>query len=145
MKGLQISETAYRATLEEQDYMVVWITHAMKGAGGDLDVLLRGNAVNYGLHGQDAAGLAFGEWPQTQQPRLADDIAGLVGTGVAVYYVEDAAVARGISESALVSAFTPIPPPGLPPLLGAYDPFRPQYRQSVARRAWNTPPSALLR
>src|SRR3546814_12535583 len=79
MKVLQIIETAYRATLEEQDDTVVWITHAMKGAGGDLDVLLRGNAVNYGLHGQDAAGLAFGEWRQTQPPRLADDLAGLVG------------------------------------------------------------------
>src|SRR3546814_20495835 len=81
----------------------------MKGAGGDLDVLLRGNAVNYGLHGQDAAGLAFGEWRQTQPPRLADDIAGLVGKGVDVYYVQDDAVARGISESALVEDLKPIP------------------------------------
>src|SRR3546814_325185 len=113
MKVLQIIETAYRATLEEQDDTVVWITHAMKGAGGDLDVLLRGNAVNYGLHGQDAAGLAFGEWRQTQPPRLADDIAGLVGKGVDVYYVQDDAVARGISESALVEDLKPIPRNGL--------------------------------
>src|SRR3546814_17145943 len=75
----------------------------MKGAGGDLDVLLRGNAVNYGLHGQDAAGLAFGEWRQTRPPRLADDIAGLVGKGVDVYYVPDDAVASGLRESALVA------------------------------------------
>src|SRR3546814_1771162 len=79
------------------------------------------NAVNYGLHGQDAAGLAFGEWRQTQPPRLADDIAGLVGKGVDVYYVQDDAVARGISESALVEDLKPIPRNGLAALLGAYD------------------------
>jgi hypothetical protein len=37
----------------------------------------RGNAVNYAVRGQDAAGLAFGTWRQTQPPRLADDIAAL--------------------------------------------------------------------
>ncbi len=121
MKVLQIIETAYRATLEEQDDTVVWITHAMKGAGGDLDVLLRGNAVNYGLYGQDASGLAFGEWRQTQPPRLADDIAGLIGKGVDVYYVQDDAVARGISESALVEGLKPIARNGIAALLGAYD------------------------
>ena len=121
MKVLQIIETAYRATIEEQDDTVVWITHAMKGAGGDLDVLLRGNAVNYALRGQDASGLAFGEWQQTQPPRLADDIAGLIGKGVDVYYVQDDAVARGISESALVEHLKPIPRNGLAGLLGAYD------------------------
>src|SRR3989337_3402303 len=121
MKVLQIIETAYRATLEEQDDTVVWITHAMKGAGGDLDVLLRGNAVNYALRGQDASGLAFGEWQQTQPPRLADDIAGLIGKGVDVYYVQDDAVARGISESALVENLKPIARNGLAGLLGTYD------------------------
>lgn len=121
MKVLQIIETAYRATLEEQDDTVVWITHAMKGAGGDLDVLLRGNAVNYGLRGQDAAGLAFGEWRQTQPPRLADDIAGLIAKGVDVYYVQDDAVARGISESSLVDNLKPIARSGIAGLFGAYD------------------------
>lgn len=121
MKVLQIIETAYRATLEEQDDTVVWITHAMKGAGGELDVLLRGNAVNYALRGQDASGLAFGEWRQTQPPRLADDIAGLIGKGVAVYYVQDDAVARGIGESAFVEGLKPIARTGVAELLGAYD------------------------
>ena len=121
MKVLQIIETAYRATIEEQDDTVVWITHAMKGAGGDLDVLLRGNAVNYALRGQDASGLAFGEWQQTQPPRIADDVASLIGKGVDVYYVQDDAAARGINESALIENLKPIARNGLAVLLGAYD------------------------
>ena len=121
MKALQIIETAYRATLEEQDDTVVWITHAMKGAGGDLDVLLRGNAVNYALRGQDASGLTFGDWRQTQPPRLADDLAGLIGKGVEVYYVQDDAAARGISEAAFIEGLKPVARSGIAELLGAYD------------------------
>lgn len=120
MKVLQIIETAYRATLEEQDDTILWITAAMKGAGGDLDVLLRGNAVNYVVRGQDASGLSFGEWKQTEPPRLADDVANLIGKGVNVYYVEDDAAARGLNDG-LVDGVKSVSQAGIAALVSSYD------------------------
>src|SRR3989337_1418355 len=99
MKALNIIETAYRATLEEQDDTIVWLTHAMKGAGGDLDVLLRGNAVNYAVKNQDASGLTFGMASQTQPPRIAQDVASLIAKGVTVYMVAEDVVDRGIQPA----------------------------------------------
>ncbi len=87
MKVLQIIEAAYRGTLEEQDDTIVWITHAMKGAGADLNVLLRGNAVNYAVKGQRVDGLKFGDREQKHGPDIAGDVAGLIGKGIEVYIV----------------------------------------------------------
>ncbi len=101
-KILSIVETAYRATLEEQDDTVVWLMHAMKAAGGDFTVVLRGNAVSYAARGQDASGLAFGERRQTHPPRLDRDVAGLVAHGVAVLVVEYDLAARGLEAADLV-------------------------------------------
>ena len=102
MKALNIVESAYRGTLEEQDDTIVWLTHAMVGAGADVAVLLRGNAVNYGVRDQDASGLAFGALKQTQPPRLADDLAKLTDKGTRVYVVEEDLAERGIEASELI-------------------------------------------
>ncbi len=121
MKVLQVIEAAYRATLEEQDDTIVWITHAMKGAGGDFSVLLRGNAVNYAVQGQDASGLSFGGWQQTEPPHLADDIASLVEKGVDVYVLEEDLADRGLGNAAFVSGVQKVGRAGVPALMDAHD------------------------
>jgi len=98
MKVLQIIPTAYRATIEEQDDTVVWITHAMAGAGAGLAVLLCGNAVNYLAEGQDASGVCIGAWRQTQPPRVASDVTGLMAKGVTIYCVAEDLEERGLRE-----------------------------------------------
>lgn len=120
-KYLQIVSTAYRATIEEQDDTAIWITHAMKGGGADVAVLLRGNAVNYLVKGQDASGLSFGDRKQTQPPQLAEDVAKLIGKGVDVHFVEDDAAERGLERTDLIGGCKPVPRSALPKLIAAYD------------------------
>lgn len=120
-KILAIVETAYRATLEEQDDPVLWITQALRGAGADIHVLLRGAAVNYGVRGQDASGLTFGARAQTQPPRIERELEALKTKGISVYYVEDDARARGIGPDELVGGLTAVRGESLPSLFRGYE------------------------
>ena len=121
MKVLSIVETAYRATLEEQDDTIVWLTHALKAAGADVSVLLRGNAVNYGLESQDASGLSFGAVQQTQPPDLVGDVSELMARGVPVYVVEEDIEDRGLERRELIDGLQPVPRAGIAALLGGFD------------------------
>lgn len=121
MKTLCIVGTAYRATLEEQDDTVLWITAAMRGAGGDLAVLLRGNAVNYGHAAQDASGLAFGALRQTQPPLIARDLMHLMEKGVPVHYVQDDLAERGIGAAGLIDGLQPLRAAALPQFLDGFE------------------------
>lgn len=121
MKALQVVESAYRCTLEEQDDPVVWIAQAMKGAGADLDLLLRGNAVNYAVVGQDASGLAFGSKKQTQPPRLEQDLLRAMEKGLSVYVLTEDAQERGISEDKIVNGIKKVSRSELPTLFDKYE------------------------
>src|SRR5258707_12446754 len=103
MKTLSIIESAYRATIEEQDDTIVWLHGAMKGAGADLAVLLRGNAVNYLVQRQDAGGLVFGEWRQTQPPPVAPDLAALAPKRIDICYVAEDLAERRIERNELLN------------------------------------------
>ncbi len=120
-KVLSIVASAYRATLEEQDDTVVWLAYTMKGVGADMDVLLRGNAVNYAVRGQDASGLVFGDRRQTRPPRVDEDLGRLISAGVRVFLVEEDLAERGVLRSDLIAGVEPIARAGLPGLLGPYD------------------------
>lgn len=120
MKTLQIVESAYRATVEEQDDTILWMTHAMRGAGAELGVLLCGNAVSYAVRGQEASGIQFGEWQQTQPPNIAGDLAALVAKGVEVYVVEDDLKRRGIAATRLIESVKPVARKNLAGLFDQY-------------------------
>jgi sulfur transfer complex TusBCD TusB component (DsrH family) len=120
-KVLQIIESAYRCNVEEQDDPSIWITHAMKGAGAELAVLLRGNAVNYAVKGQDASGLTLGGKAQKEPPRIDQEVGKLIGKGVDVFVVEDDAAARGLERNEMVEGVKPVSRSGLPKLLAGYD------------------------
>ena len=118
---LQVVESAYRATIEEQDDTVVWFTHAIKGGGADVSVLLRGPAVSYAVKSQDASGLVFGDRKQTHPPDLAGDIVRLIAKGVDVYVDGDELVARGLTPGDLVEGPMPITTAEVARMLDRYD------------------------
>jgi sulfur relay (sulfurtransferase) DsrF/TusC family protein len=121
MKVLNIVEAAYRGTLEEQDDPIIWICSAMKGANADIDVLLRGNAVNYAIKAQNASGLSIGGQEQTQPPKIADDLVRLKGKGVKIYVVDDALRERGIEPGELIDGLDFVARSKLARLFGGYD------------------------
>lgn len=118
---LQVIESAYRATIEEQDDTVVWITHALKGAGADLAVLLCAHAVNYAVAGQSSSGIRFGRWEQINPPQLDRDIARLIDKGVPVYLLEEDALALGIEPRELIAGIKSVSRTDLPRLFEGFD------------------------
>jgi len=120
MKVLNIIGTGYRATIEEQDDTIVWLSHILKGAGAELDVLLRGSAVNYCVKAQDASGLSFGGEAQTQPPQLADDVVKLIDKGAKVYVLSEDFKDRGLQNEETIDGFESINRSDLPKLFDNY-------------------------
>jgi hypothetical protein len=121
MKILSIVETAYRATLEEQDDTILWLNHMLKNAGADISLLLRGSAVNYAVRGQNATGLAFGARRQSHPPALDKDLEKMIGAGVAVYAVSEDMRDRGLSQEDVIGGLTPLGRAEIPVLFERFD------------------------
>ena len=120
-KVLCILETAYRGTLEEQDDAALWFTHSLKNAGGDMGVLLRGNAVNYAITDQDPTGITIGkieiERPLHPERALLDMKAAAIPVRVVREDVEE----RGIPIERVVKSVELVNRAELPGLLSQYD------------------------
>ena len=120
MKTLQVMETAYRATVEEQDDTILWMTQAMTGAGGQFGLLLTGNAVCYAARGQAAPALELGGWKQSHARDLSADLAALAAKGIAVHAVEEDLEERGLLDGRLLEPLTVVPRAQLPRLFDEY-------------------------
>jgi sulfur relay (sulfurtransferase) DsrF/TusC family protein len=119
--AFSLRERVYRATIEEQDDTILWFNRTLKNAGVDIAILLRANAVNYAVQGQDASGLRFGQLSQTNPPKLDQDVAALIEKGVPVYVVKEDTGERGLGEEDLVCGVQPVSRSMLPQLLDQFD------------------------
>ena len=108
MKVLNIVETAYRATLEEQDDTILWLSQSFYHAGVDISVLLRGNAVNYLVKGQTPFNLHFGTWKQTQPPVLDQDLEMMIAKDIPVYAISNDIQARALPSDRLIEGVSKI-------------------------------------
>ena len=121
MKILSIVSSAYRATMEEQDDTILWLNHALRNNGAEISILLSGNAVNYAVRGQDAAGLAFGDKRVAHPPQLDQDMSRLIAAKVAVFAVEEDIRERALPADRLVAGIEKLSRAGIPEAIERFD------------------------
>ena len=121
MKVLNILSTGYRATLEEQDDTVLWISQAMQRAGADLDLLLRASAANYVVEGQQVAPLSIGGRTQRNAPDVHLQVGDLAARGATIFVLREDLERYGLLASSRLDGVQTIGIHELPGLLSAYD------------------------
>jgi hypothetical protein len=118
---LSVVETAYRATVEEQDDTGVWFTRAIQGAGAEVALLLCGDGVSYAQRGHNAGGLRFGTREVRIPPELDRDLEAMVGRGTRVYVVKEDLAVRGIPDDLLLPGLERVARAQIPRLFSDHD------------------------
>lgn len=98
MKALQVIDQAFRTTVEEQDDTILWLIQSMRGAGGDLAVLLSGHGVQYAVQRRRQPALKLAGWQQTEPADITRDVANLIEQGVPVYAIREDLAERGLDD-----------------------------------------------
>jgi hypothetical protein len=117
---LQILTSAYRATLEEQDDPVLWLTHSLRNNGAQVDLLFRSTAVNYAVRQQAVRGLHIGAWQQSQPPDIALEVRALMSKESKVFVLREDLDARGVRRDELLDGIGFVTHAELPALLRTY-------------------------
>ncbi len=117
---LTILSAGYRATVEEQDDTVLWLT-AMCAAGLEIDVVLTGSSVFYGIESAQPATLTIAGGRAAQPPNVAEQVADLLERGVSVSYLEDDTAAYGIDPNSILDQIKPIRRQDLTVVVTAHD------------------------
>ncbi|MGE0172690.1 MAG: DsrE family protein [Oligoflexales bacterium] len=120
-KILSIVDTAYRATLEEQDDTSLWFNHACKNAGAPIDILLTGNAVNYAVKSQNPQALHFGTGEIPHPNHFQEDLKNFKKTGANVFFLKDDLEERGIKATELIKEIEGISRAQLARFVDQYD------------------------
>lgn len=118
---LSIVDTAYRATLEEQDDTSLWFNHACLKAGANISILLTGNAVNYAVKFQQAKSLNFGSSGIPYPSKFHEDLRNFKEAGGGIFYLEDDLEERGISKDNIIECIEPVRRTKLASLIDSYD------------------------
>ena len=99
---LDIVERAYEGTLEEQDDQALWLVHALKNAGMEQTVLLRGPGTAYAVNGQGVGTLTVAGKRAGNPGKMHEDLQRLSEKGVEILVVDEDATERGIEASDLI-------------------------------------------
>ena len=120
MAILNIIATAYRATLEEQDDTILWLSTVLKNNGADVGVLLRGNAVNY-LVQQECPPLKIGSAGINHPANINEDLRRLHAKGAPTFAIREDLEERGINQHRCISEVQLIRRADVPALMDDYE------------------------
>jgi hypothetical protein len=121
MRVINIIASAYRATLEEQDDTIVWLSHTLRRAGADIDLLLRETASNYAIEGQQVRRLSIGGRTQRNAPDVHGAVRQLAEAGSRIFLIEEDIGRYGLSGAPRLPQAQLVASAELPALLSSYD------------------------